>query len=123
MYAGSQVGETLEPYNVALDERLAMIMRTWRGWTRVEDRDAYAEYILETGIASYKSTSGNRGAYVVSRLDGDLIEFLVVSLWEDELSIAGFAGDDIGVAVFYPEDDRFLVKRETTVRHYNVQPE
>jgi hypothetical protein len=32
--------------------------------------------------------------------------------------VRGFAGDDIGRAVFYPEDDRFLVARDLTVRHY-----
>ena len=30
---------------------------------------------------------------------------------------------DISRAVFYPEDDRFLVDRETTVTHFEVQPE
>ena len=34
--------------------------------------------------------------------------------------IAGFAGDDIARAVFYPEDDRYLVDRETTVTHFEV---
>jgi hypothetical protein len=34
--------------------------------------------------------------------------------------IKGFAGQDIGVAVFYPEDDGYLIDRETTVTHYDV---
>ena len=32
----------------------------------------------------------------------------------------GFAGDDIGRAVFYPEDDRFLVERDDHVDHFEV---
>jgi hypothetical protein len=35
-------------------------------------------------------------------------------------SIRAFAGEDIEQAVFYPEDDRFLVERDVTVRHYEV---
>jgi hypothetical protein len=31
-----------------------------------------------------------------------------------------FAGDDIDRAVFYPEDDRYLIAKEDTVRHYEV---
>jgi hypothetical protein len=31
-----------------------------------------------------------------------------------------FAGDDIDQAVFYPDDDSYLVDRETTVTHYQV---
>jgi hypothetical protein len=29
-------------------------------------------------------------------------------------------GQNIDVAVFYPEDDNYLIDRETTVRHYDV---
>jgi hypothetical protein len=34
--------------------------------------------------------------------------------------VKGFAGDDPDRAVFYAEDDRFLVEREETVRHWQV---
>ena len=51
-----------------------MIGRTWRGWTRAEDADAYADYVAETGLAAYRSTAGNRGAWVLTRTDGDRAE-------------------------------------------------
>lgn len=97
-----------------------MIVRIWRGWTRPEDTDAYAEYILGTGIVEYKATPGNQGAYITSRQDGDRTEFLTISFWDRRDSIAAFAGDDIDLAVFYPEDDRYLIDRETTVKHFTV---
>lgn len=97
-----------------------MIVRTWRGWTRPEDTDTYADYILGTGIIEYKETPGNRGAYIVSRRDGDRTEFLTISFWDTRESIVAFAGDDIDQAVFYPEDDRYLIDRETTVKHFTV---
>jgi heme-degrading monooxygenase HmoA len=97
-----------------------MIMRVWRGWTRPEDTEAYAEYILGTGIVDYKATPGNRGAYLVSRSDGDRTEFLTISFWDNRDVIVAFAGDNIDEAVFYPEDDRFLIERETTVRHFDI---
>ena len=97
-----------------------MIMRLWRGWTRPEDRAAYADYIEQTGITEYRNTPGNRGAHLVSRIDGDRAEFLTISFWEDLESIEAFAGEDISRAVFYPEDDRYLVDREETVRHFDL---
>ena len=97
-----------------------MIARIWRGWTRPEDAAAYAAYIKGTGIAAYRATPGNQGAYLVSRRDGDRTEFLTISFWDNRSSIEGFAGEDIEKAVFYPEDDRFLVARETTVRHFDI---
>jgi len=97
-----------------------MIVRTWRGWTRPEDAADYAEYILGTGIVEYKATPGNRGAYLVSRPDGDRTEFLTISVWDSRDSIVAFAGEDIDQAVFYPKDDTYLVDRETTVKHFTV---
>lgn len=97
-----------------------MIARIWRGWTRPEDTEAYATYIKETGIAEYKATPGNQGAYLISRPDGKRTEFLTISLWDTRDAIVAFAGSDIEQAVFYPEDDRYLVDRETTVQHFTV---
>ena len=98
----------------------SMITRTWRGWTRPEDTEAYAQYILGTGIAGYKATPGNQGAYLISRPDGDRTEFLTISFWDSLDVIVAFAGQDIDQAVFYPEDDKYLVDRETTVKHFQV---
>lgn len=97
-----------------------MIVRTWRGWTRREDTEAYAEYILGIGIVEYKATPGNKGAYLISRTDDDRTEFQTISFWDSLDSIVAFAGEDIDQAVFYPEDDRYLIDRETTVKHFTA---
>jgi heme-degrading monooxygenase HmoA len=47
-------------------------------------------------------------------------EIVTLSFWDSLEAIRGFAGDDIERAVFYPEDDRYLVDRETTVTHSEV---
>jgi hypothetical protein len=47
-------------------------------------------------------------------------EVMTVSWWSSRTDIEGFAGQDIDVAVFYPEDDDYLIDRETTVLHYEV---
>jgi heme-degrading monooxygenase HmoA len=97
-----------------------MIARIWRGAVRADDAAAYARYVQETGIDSYQKTPGNRGAWALWRTQGDVAEFVTVSLWESAEAIQGFAGQDIEAAVFYPEDDRFLVERDLTVHHYEV---
>ena len=53
-------------------------------------------------------------------LDDDRTEVVTVSLWESRQAIEGFAGEDIQKAVFYPDDDRFLVERDLKVKHYEV---
>jgi heme-degrading monooxygenase HmoA len=97
-----------------------VIARTWRGWTRREDADAYAAYIEETGMREYRSTPGNRGAWIMRRDDGDRTEFVTLSFWDSLEAVEAFAGEDVERAVFYPEDDRFLVDREVTVRHWQL---
>lgn len=97
-----------------------MIARTWRGAVRAEDAEAYAEYIRATGIAEYEATPGNRGAYLLYRIEGDLAEVLTISFWDSLDAVRGFAGDDIGRAVFYPEDDRYLVDRDLSANHFVV---
>jgi len=97
-----------------------MIARVWRGVVRRDDAEAYVNYIVNTGMAEYRSTPGNKGAWMLRRDDGDRSEIVTFSLWDSRDSIRAFAGDDIDQAVFYPEDDHFLLERDLTVRHYDV---
>jgi heme-degrading monooxygenase HmoA len=97
-----------------------MIARIWRGVVRRDDAEAYVNYIVNTGMAEYRSTPGNQGAWMLRRDDGDRSEIVTFSLWDSRDSIRAFAGDDIDQAVFYPEDDHFLLERDLTVQHYDV---
>jgi heme-degrading monooxygenase HmoA len=97
-----------------------MIARIWRGAVRAQDAAAYAAYVQRTGIEGYRGTPGNRGAWLLWRTEGDRAEFVTVSFWESRRAIEAFAGEDIDVAVFYPDDDQFLIERDLTVTHYEV---
>jgi len=100
-----------------------MIARMWRGVVRPEDADEYAEYIRDTGFSAYGETEGNRGAWMLRRATPAGTEFITFSLWQSEDAIRAFAGDDIETAVYYPEDDRFLVEKEPKVDHWEVADE
>ena len=97
-----------------------MIARIWRGAVRTEDAAEYVGYILRTGIEQYRSTPGNLGAWILHRPIDNRTEIVTFSLWENMDSVRGFAGDDPSRAVYYPEDDRFLVERGPVVEHYEV---
>ena len=81
-----------------------MIARIWRGWTVRQDARAYAEYVKETGLAAYRATPGNRGAWILQRDVGDKTEIITLSLWDSLEAVKGFAGEQVAQAVFYPED-------------------
>ncbi|MCC9204981.1 hypothetical protein [Arthrobacter sp. zg-Y769] len=97
------------------------IVRTWRGIVRSDDLETYVAYVRETGINGYSATAGNLGAWIITRsLDEGRSEIVTVSLWVSLEAIRAFAGADVGRAVFYPEDDRFLLERDRTVSHYSL---
>ena len=47
-----------------------MIARIWHGKTKASDADAYVDYLFKSGIPAYRTTIGNRGAWVLRRMDG-----------------------------------------------------
>jgi heme-degrading monooxygenase HmoA len=47
-------------------------------------------------------------------------EVVMVTFWDSMEAVRRFAGTEPDRAVFYPEDDAFLVGRETTVTHFDV---
>ena len=97
-----------------------MIARTWRGAVRRADADDYSAYLQETGVRGYRETPGNRGVWMLRHDLGELTEFVMFTLWDSLDAVKAFAGEDYERAVFYPEDDRFLVERDLTATHYEV---
>lgn len=97
-----------------------MIARTWRGVTKADDAETYRAYLEETGFREFRDTPGNRGALGLRRLVGDRAEWLLISFWDSPEAIRRFAGEDADRAVFFPEDERFLIERDLEVEHHEV---
>ena len=98
-----------------------MIARIWRGAVSREDTGRYADYMRGTGVREYAETPGNRGVLMLRRDDAERSEFVMVTLWESLDAVRAFAGDEVERAVFYPEDDAFLIERDLTATHYQVE--
>jgi heme-degrading monooxygenase HmoA len=97
-----------------------LIARVWHGATEAGRGDEYAAYLERTGVRDCRATPGNRGVYVLRRLQNDRAEFTFISLWESVDAIRRFAGDDYEKAHYYPEDRDFLLELEPFVEHYDV---
>jgi heme-degrading monooxygenase HmoA len=98
-----------------------MILRRWKGLIRTAERDAYAAYIRGTGGTDYTSTSGNLGFQMLFRDLGDgTSEVTTLSWWRGLDDIKAFAGEDIALARYYPEDDHYLLDRPLHVEHHEV---
>ncbi|MUV14808.1 antibiotic biosynthesis monooxygenase [Noviluteimonas gilva] len=97
-----------------------MIVRMWHGRTAAHHADAYLSFLEERAIPDYRRISGNAGVWLLRRIEGDVAHFITMTHWTTRDAIAAFAGDDIAVAKYYPEDRDFLLEFEPTVVHYEI---
>ena len=97
-----------------------MIARMWHGSTRPADADRYVAHLRHTVIPELSSIAGYRGIQVLRRVQGERVEFLVMTLWESMDAIRGFAGQDIDVAVVTREAQALLSDYDRHAAHYEV---
>jgi len=97
-----------------------MIVRIWHGRTKTTDAETYRQFVVDTGIGEYTSTSGNLGAQIWLRREGDITDIWTVSWWKDVESIKAFAGDQIEKPKYYADDKKYLLEFEARVEHYEA---
>ena len=97
-----------------------MIARIWHGKTKTSDADEYRDFLIKRAIPDYKSAEGNISVHILRRIEGEEAHFITLTLWENVEVIKRFAGEDIGRAKYYPEDENYLLEFEPTVTHYEV---
>ena len=107
---------------VAAEEDI-VIARVWFGRTKAEDYDTYLAYLQESGVAELKRTPGNQGVMVLRRQDGNEAEFGVISFWDSPEDVKAFAGEDMDVARYFPDDERFLLEFTPRLKHFKVARE
>ena len=92
----------------------------WHGRVKRSDADAYRAFLEARAIPDYRSVPGNVSVRILERHEGDVTHFITMTEWESLEVIKAFAGDDIEVAKYYPEDEGFLLEFEPGVVHYEV---
>jgi heme-degrading monooxygenase HmoA len=98
-----------------------MIARHWRGWTEVQNADAYENLLRNTVLPALRGIKGYRGGYVLRSNGPQEIEFVVVNLFDSIEAVKRFAGPDYAVAVFEPEARKLLSRVEANATHYEVR--
>ena len=97
-----------------------MIARIWQGRTPAAKADEYLAFLQRRALPDYRSTPGNRAAFILRRIDGDVAHFTTLTHWESLHAIEAFAGADIARAKYYPEDAQFLLEFAPTVQHFEL---
>jgi hypothetical protein len=97
------------------------ITRIWRGWTRVEDADAYERFLLDELFPSMRGIAGFEGAEVLRRRDGDEVAFVTLTRFDSLDAVRAFAGDDYEVPVLEPPALALLSRHDDRAVHYDGQ--
>ncbi|MBO9517543.1 MAG: hypothetical protein J7493_05710 [Porphyrobacter sp.] len=97
-----------------------MIARRWHGRVPNSLADEYLRLMQDVALPDYRSTEGNRGAWCLSRVEGDVTHVEMLTFWDDLAAIKRFAGQDVGVAKYYDFDEGFLLEKEPGVLHFEV---
>jgi hypothetical protein len=100
---------------------MKMIARHWRGWTKLQDADAYERLLRERVFPELKAIEGYQGGYIFRRDDPQEAEFVVVNLCDSLEAVQRFAGPNYSVPVFEPEAKRLLRRFDPVAAHYEVR--
>src|SRR5258708_40198978 len=69
-----------------------MIARLWRGWTSIENAEAYEKLLREQVLPGLRQIDGYRGGYILRPEGNDEVEFVVMYLFESLEAMLAFAG-------------------------------
>ena len=97
-----------------------MIARRWHGRVPAAKADEYLTLSKKVGLADYRSTEGNRGAWCLHRREGEVVHVEMFTLWDDLEAIRRFAGNELTTAKYYDFDPDFLLEMEPEVVHLEV---
>lgn len=84
--------------------------------------DEFVAHMRATKHDDYSGSAGIIRSTITSRDLGDgRSEIRVTSLWEDVASIRRLVGDDVSIALAYPDDTDYLLEMPRRVLHWVVR--
>ena len=98
-----------------------MISRIWHGWTTPVNADKYEAALRAEVLPGIHRVPGYRGAYLLRRNQGDEVEFVTITLFDDMQAVRRFAGDDYELAVIHPEAGKLLSRYDQRSAHYETR--
>ena len=97
-----------------------MITRLWRGWTTVDNADAYERFLLGDLFPSMREIPSFRGADILRRLEHDEVAFMTLTRFDSLAAIEAFARDDYETPVLEPQALALLAPYERRALHFDT---
>lgn len=97
-----------------------MIARLWSARTTASLSTKYMEHFWQSVAPVLRKVQGYQSASVLVRPQGDLVEVLVITVWESYQAVDAFAGPSRDTAVVDSDAAALLSDYDRRVRHYEI---
>lgn len=101
------------------------IIRTWKGWTSIENGPIYEDMLINEVFPTVKKNGvdGLEKVSISTEQKDDEVEFFLVLQFDSIESVKKFAGNDYSKA-YIPENAQRVLKRyDETANHYELKEE
>ena len=101
------------------------IIRTWKGWTTIENAPIYEDTLIKEVFPTVKKNGvdGLEKVSVSTKKNIDEMEFFLVLQFDSLKSVKKFAGENYETA-YIPENAKEVLKRyDKTAEHYEFKGE
>ena len=101
------------------------IIRTWKGWTTLENAPIYEDMLINEVFPEVKKkgVTGLEKVSISTKHHENEVEFFLVLQFDTIESVKLFAGEDYENAYIPDNAKRVLLRYETTAQHYELKEE
>ena len=106
-------------------EKGSKIIRTWKGWTTIENAPVYQDMLSNEVFPAVKKkgVSGLEKVSISTQKKEDEVEFFLILQFKSIEDVKTFAGEDYKKA-YIPENARRVLKRyDKTAEHFELKEE
>lgn len=101
------------------------IIRTWKGWTTIENASIYEDMLINDVFPSVKKNgvTGLEKVSISTKNKIDEVEFFLTLQFDSLDAVKSFAGENYKQA-YIPENAKLVLKRfDKTAEHYELKEE
>lgn len=101
------------------------IIRTWKGWTTIENAPIYEDMLINEVFPAVKKkgVNGLEKVSISTKIKKDEVEFLLILQFDSLDAVKKFAGEKYKIAYIPENAQRVLLRYEETAQHYEFRKE
>ena len=101
------------------------IIRTWKGWTTLENAPLYEDMLINEVFPAVKKkgVAGLKKVSISIQRKKNEVEFFLILQFDSLDSVKIFAGENYEIAYIPENAQRILLRYEETAEHYELRKE